>query len=100
MEAMEKVQMVEILGDPAKVLKIGSLLGPQFECILIDFLQNQSNVFTWKSSDMQKISPEVMVHQLNVNPEAKPIKQKKRAFGTERKIIKGEVEKLLQVNYI
>ncbi|KAK4382465.1 hypothetical protein Sango_2868700 [Sesamum angolense] len=89
------------VGDPTKVVKIGSLLGPQFECILIDFLQNHSNVFTWKSSDMQKLSPEVMVHQLNVNPEAKPIKQKKRAFGTERnKIIKGEVEKLLQVNYI
>ncbi|KAK4390192.1 Retrovirus-related Pol polyprotein from transposon [Sesamum angolense] len=43
----------------------------------------------------------MMVHRLNISPEAKPIKYKKRAFGTERnKIIKEEVEKLFQVNCI
>ncbi|KAL0448681.1 UNVERIFIED_CONTAM: hypothetical protein Slati_1424500 [Sesamum latifolium] len=50
---------------------------------------------------MQGISPKVMVHRLNVHPEARPIKQKKRAFETERnKIIKEQVEKLLKINYI
>ncbi|KAL0430978.1 UNVERIFIED_CONTAM: hypothetical protein Sradi_0723800 [Sesamum radiatum] len=50
---------------------------------------------------MQGISPEVMVHRLNVHPEARLIKQKKSAFGTDRnRIIKEEVEKLLKVNYI
>ncbi|KAL0385973.1 UNVERIFIED_CONTAM: hypothetical protein Sradi_2991600 [Sesamum radiatum] len=50
---------------------------------------------------MQGISPEVMVHKLNVHPEERPIKQKKRAFGTDRnRIIKEEVEKLLKIDYI
>ncbi|KAL0430565.1 UNVERIFIED_CONTAM: Retrovirus-related Pol polyprotein from transposon [Sesamum radiatum] len=50
---------------------------------------------------MQGISPEVMVHRLNVHPEGRPIKQKKGAFGTDRnRIIKEEVEKLLKINYI
>ncbi|KAL0309282.1 UNVERIFIED_CONTAM: hypothetical protein Sradi_5870500 [Sesamum radiatum] len=101
MEDLEEVKMVEIFRDPPKAIKIGSLLGPQFECILIDFLQNHSNVFAWEASDMHRINPKVMLNKLNVNPETKPIKQKKRAFGTKRnKIIKEEVEKLIQVNYI
>ncbi|KAL0294804.1 UNVERIFIED_CONTAM: Transposon Ty3-G Gag-Pol polyprotein [Sesamum radiatum] len=50
---------------------------------------------------MQGVSPEIMVHKLNVHPEARPVKQKKRAFGVDRnRIIKEEVEKLLKINYI
>ncbi|KAL0445178.1 UNVERIFIED_CONTAM: hypothetical protein Slati_2240500 [Sesamum latifolium] len=101
MEAIEEVKMIEFFGDPLKAVKIGSSLDPPFEHDLINFLQGHSDVYAWETSDMQGISPEVMVHKLNLHPEARPIKQKKRSFGTERnKIIKKEVEKLLKVNYI
>ncbi|KAL0440299.1 UNVERIFIED_CONTAM: Ribonuclease HI [Sesamum latifolium] len=93
--------MIEFFGDPSKAVKIGSSLDPPFERDLINFLKEHSDVFAWEASDMQGISPEVMVYRLNVHPEARPIKQKKRAFGTDRnKIIKEKVEKLLKVNYI
>ncbi|KAL0448430.1 UNVERIFIED_CONTAM: hypothetical protein Slati_1399400 [Sesamum latifolium] len=101
MEVIEKVKMIEFFGDPLKAVKIGSLTNLPFEHDLINFLQEHSDVFAWEASDMQGTSPEVMVHRLNVHPEARPIKQKKRAFRTDRnKIIKEEVEKLLKVNYI
>ncbi|KAL0434948.1 UNVERIFIED_CONTAM: hypothetical protein Sradi_0202700 [Sesamum radiatum] len=89
MEAIEEVKMIEFFGDPFKAVKIGSSLDPLFEHDLTNFLQEPFDVFTWKASDMQGISPKVMVHRLNVHPEVRSIKQKKRAFETDRnKIIK------------
>ncbi|KAL0366949.1 UNVERIFIED_CONTAM: Retrovirus-related Pol polyprotein from transposon [Sesamum radiatum] len=42
-----------------------------------------------------------MVHRLSVDPSMRPVKQKKRVFGSERsREIKEEVEKLLKINYI
>ncbi|KAL0293071.1 UNVERIFIED_CONTAM: hypothetical protein Sradi_6958700 [Sesamum radiatum] len=101
MEAIKEVKMIEFFGDPTKAVKIGSSLDLPFEHDLVNFLKEHSDVFAWEASDMQGINPEVMVHRLNVHPEARPIKQKKRAFGTDRnRIIKEEVEKLLKINYI
>ncbi|KAL0430947.1 UNVERIFIED_CONTAM: Transposon Ty3-I Gag-Pol polyprotein [Sesamum radiatum] len=101
MEAIEEVKMIELFGDPTKAVKIGSSLDMPFLRDLVSFLNEHSDVFAWEASDMQGISPEVMVHRLNVHPEARPIKQKKRAFRTDRnRIIKEEVEKLLKINYI
>ncbi|KAL0378683.1 UNVERIFIED_CONTAM: hypothetical protein Sradi_3173800 [Sesamum radiatum] len=52
-------------------------------------------------SDFQGIDLEVIVHKLNVDPQSKPIKQKKRAFGEKRnKIIEEEVSKLLKAGYV
>ncbi|KAL0385964.1 UNVERIFIED_CONTAM: hypothetical protein Sradi_2990700 [Sesamum radiatum] len=101
MEAIEEMKMIEFFGDPSKAIKIGSSLGLSFERDLVNFLKEHSDVFAWEASNMQGISPEVMVHKLNVHPEERPIKQKKRAFGTDRnRIIKEEVEKLLKIDYI
>ncbi|KAL0319671.1 UNVERIFIED_CONTAM: Transposon Ty3-G Gag-Pol polyprotein [Sesamum radiatum] len=42
-----------------------------------------------------------MVHPLSVDPNIRPVKQKKRVFGSERnRAIKEEVEKLLKIKYI
>lgn len=46
---------------------------------------------------MLEIDPEVMVLKLNVDPNCKLIKQKRRAFNLERyKVIKNKMEKLLK----
>ncbi|KAL0350681.1 UNVERIFIED_CONTAM: hypothetical protein Sradi_4217300 [Sesamum radiatum] len=92
MEAIEEVKMIEFFGDPSKAVKIGTSLDSSFERNLTDFLREHSDVFAWEASDMQGVSPEIMVHKLNVHPEARPVKQKKRAFGVDRnRIIKEEV---------
>ncbi|KAL0349823.1 UNVERIFIED_CONTAM: hypothetical protein Sradi_4131500 [Sesamum radiatum] len=42
-----------------------------------------------------------MVHWLNVDPNIRPVTQKKRAFWNERsRAIKEEVDKLLRIDYI
>ena len=58
-------------------------------------------MFAWSYKDMPGIDPEVIVHQLNVDPSHKPVRQKKRSFNPERyKVIEEEVEKLLKVGFI
>ena len=50
---------------------------------------------------MQGIPAEVIVHHLNVNPEHKPIRQKRRNFTPERqRVINEEVKKLLASKFI
>ncbi|XP_074376923.1 uncharacterized protein LOC141718437 [Apium graveolens] len=51
--------------------------------------------------DMPGLDPKTATHCSNVQPEAKPVKQKKRTFAVERqKVIEAEVEKLLEARFI
>ena len=49
----------------------------------MDFLCRNLEVFARSHEDMPGISPEVIVHVLNVDPDIKPVKQKKRKFALE-----------------
>ncbi|KAL5567724.1 hypothetical protein UlMin_024299 [Ulmus minor] len=50
---------------------------------------------------MPGIDPNVIVHRLNIDPNFKPIKQKRRTFNAERYMaINTEIDKLLKVGFI
>lgn len=50
---------------------------------------------------MPGLDPELIVHHLNVNPEAKPIKQKLRKMHPHiALLVKAELKKLLDVGFI
>ena len=50
---------------------------------------------------MSGIPPSVISHALNVNPGARPVKQKKRKLGLERLIaVRQETSKLLKAYFI
>ena len=50
---------------------------------------------------MLGISPRVIEHKLNVNPEKKPVQQKLRVFAPKRnQAITDEVNKLLSAGFI
>ncbi|KAL0416229.1 UNVERIFIED_CONTAM: Transposon Ty3-G Gag-Pol polyprotein [Sesamum latifolium] len=76
-------------------------MSPVVERQLTQFLKENKEVFAWSMTDLHGISPDIITHQLSVNPNAKPVKQKKRMFGVERsQAIKDEVDKLLKAKYI
>ncbi|XP_073022575.1 uncharacterized protein [Primulina eburnea] len=102
MTAAEALKRIEIVpGDPKRTLKIGSDLSEEVESVLVAFLQRNTDAFAWGDGPLPGISPEYALHHLNVNPQMKPIKQKKRSFGPEKnKHIAEEVEKLIRANYI
>lgn len=50
---------------------------------------------------MPRILEEVAIHRLNVDPEAKEVKQKKISYGLERRgVTEQEVQKLLSARFI
>jgi hypothetical protein len=58
-------------------------------------------MFTWKPSDMPGVSRDWIEHSLNVDPKAKPVKQKLRWFGKDKKeAIRVEVTRLLAADFI
>ena len=70
-EALEEVELVE--GMTTKTTRIRTALSPEMRSMLVQFLKENLDVFAWSHKDMLGISPKVIEHKLNVNPEKKPI---------------------------
>jgi hypothetical protein len=69
--------------------------------MLITFLQDNLDVFTWKISDMPEVPREVIEHKLGIGPTFKPIKQKERRYTPERReAIWQGVNRLLEAGFI
>ena len=89
-----------IVGE-GRVLQIGTCLTQEIREELVNFLRRNLEVFAWSHEDMPGISPEVIVHILNVDSDIKPVKQKRRKFAPERvEAVAVEVEKLLKAQFI
>ena len=71
MEALEIVALTE--GKTTKTTRIGTTLRPEMRTRLVQFLKENLDVFAWSHEDMPGISPEVIQHKLNVDPERKSI---------------------------
>ena len=48
-------------------------LSPEIRTRLVQFLKENLDVFAWSPDDMLGISPKVIQHKLNVDPEKKPV---------------------------
>ena len=93
MEALETVVLAK--DETTKTTRIGTTLSPRMRTRLIQFLKENLDVFTWSHEDMSGISPKVIQHKLNENPEKKPVQQRWRAFAPERdQTVIEEVTKL------
>jgi hypothetical protein len=69
--------------------------------MLVTFLWENLDVFTWQISDMPGIPREVIEHRLEIDPAFKPIKQEERRYTPERReSIRLEVNKLLEAGFI
>ena len=78
-EALETVELVE--REANKTTNIGMTLSPEMRTRLIRFLKENLDVFAWSHEDMPGISPKVIQHKLNVDPERKPVQQRRRTFA-------------------
>ena len=86
---------------PDRKIIIGSDMSFDIRNKLIEFLSKSSNQFAWTHLDMTGISQDIITHKLNVNPDFKPIQQKRRKIAPERNlIVNEEVQKLLDMGMI
>ena len=96
LEPSKELEPVQLDDDPEHLAYIGSKLAEDLRSLLIHFLKQNKDVFTWKQEDMGGIDPAIITHRLNISPSFKLVKQKRRSFAPERqKVINEEVSKLL-----
>jgi hypothetical protein len=69
--------------------------------VLISFLREHIDVFTWKPTDRPDIHQELIEHSLNILATSKSIKQKLRRFVQDKKeAISVEITRLLAADFI
>jgi hypothetical protein len=84
-----------------KVVYIGIEMSPQEQAELLQFLDKNSNVFTWSTSDLVGVSREVIEHKMQVNLHMKPKKHKLHKMSKEKiEVAKAKVQRLLDVGFI
>jgi len=66
-----------------QVTKIGGTFKPKEEELLSAIINK--DLFAWSSVDMSGIHPDVMSHKLAIFKEARPVTQKNRKMGEERR---------------
>ena len=80
-EALETVELVK--GETTKTTRIGTTLSPKMKTRLVWFLKENLYVFACSHEDMPGIFPKVIEHKLDMDPEKKPIQQRRRVFALE-----------------
>lgn len=66
-----------------------------------EFLCSNYDVVAYSSTNVERMSREVIEHRMNVKKKAKAVKQKKRKFMPEKyEVLKNEVNKLLAAKFV
>ena len=77
-EKVEALEMVELVGgEPTKMTRIGTILSSEMRTRLVQFLKENLDDFAWSHEDMPSISIKVIQHRLNMDPDKKPIQQRR-----------------------
>ena len=83
-EIVEKLETIELVEEsPAKMTQVGTNQSPKMKEGIINFLKDNLDVFAWSHEDMPRILASIIQHRLNVDPEKKPVQQRKRVFAPE-----------------
>jgi hypothetical protein len=86
---------------PNRAVNIGTEISLQEQVVLLQFLDKNNDIFVWSTSDLVGVSREVIEHKLQVNPDAKPKKQKLCKMLEEKvEAVKAKVQRLLDVGFI
>jgi hypothetical protein len=80
---------------------IGSDLSPGEEGALIQFVQNNRDVFAWSAKDLTGVDQNFIEHKLNIDASVKPRRQKLRKMSDDKVVaVKSEVQRLLDTSVI
>ena len=86
-EELEEVDLGSDSQEP-RPISISASLTETEKLELILLLKEFKDVFAWDYNEMPRLDPRLVVHTLNVDPEARPVAQPARIFHTE---IEGQI---------
>jgi len=99
--SMDKFRSSTIEIFPGKTLNINKNLEKSQQEKLVKILQRHSSAYAWEYTDMKGISPNTCTHHIYIEENCKPIRQPQRRMNPNlREIVKEELQKLLNVNFI
>ncbi|XP_057956803.1 uncharacterized protein LOC131150216 [Malania oleifera] len=79
----EDITRVPLNGHQERCVQIRSRLPNTLRAELSELLNEFVDVFAWSAKDMLGIDPAIIEHRLQVDPNHRPVKQKKRSFAME-----------------
>eukprot|EP00253_Pinus_taeda_P003708 PITA_03708 len=86
---------------PGKTLNINKNLEKSQQEELTKIFQKHSTAFAWEYTDMKGIDPKTCIHHIYSEENSRPIRQPQRRMNPNlREIVKEELQKLLNVNFI
>ncbi|KAK8955117.1 hypothetical protein KSP39_PZI001888 [Platanthera zijinensis] len=103
LEAAEEVVEMEVLtrGGRVEKVRVSGGLTPEAQDRMLECIQKNVDVFAWSATEMPGIDANVACDRLNLNPEARPIQQKKRSTADKlAEPIREEVAKLLKADFV
>ncbi|XP_068476865.1 uncharacterized protein [Phaseolus vulgaris] len=84
-----------------KMFKLGRTLDSETQDQIAKVISRHLDAFAWVASDMLGIDPDFLCHRLAMDPQVRPIRQRRRKFNEEkRQAIKDETQKLLAAAHI
>ncbi|XP_072079129.1 uncharacterized protein [Arachis hypogaea] len=98
---MDNLQQVTLTADDKQYTYVGEALEGADRAKLIHILRKNADLFAWTPDDMPGINPEVICHKLAIDKTVRPVAQKKRNLGEEKKqAALEETQKLLNAGFI
>ena len=84
-----------------KVFKLGRSLECETQDQIAKVIERHLDAFAWSASDMPEIDPDFLCHHLAMDPQVRPVRQRRRKFNEEkRQAIRDETQKLLAAGHI
>jgi len=84
-----------------KAFKLGRLLSQEEQDEVAEVISRHLDAFAWSASDMPGIDPDFLCHHLSMDATVRPVRQRRRKFNEERRlVIREEMQKLLSVGHI
>jgi len=98
----EETELVNLgTGSGKREVKIGTGMTAPLREELTALLRDYQDIFAWSYQDMPGLSSGIVQHQLPLNPECPPVKQKLRWMKPETSLkIKEEVKKQFDAGFL
>ncbi|XP_071916083.1 uncharacterized protein [Coffea arabica] len=102
LETGDEVEEIPLdLMNPNQTIRVGICLPDLIKRGMVNLLREYRDVFAWAADEVQGVPHHLMLHELNVDTQARPVKQKRRYLGPEHSRAVGEeVDKLLPAKII
>ena len=84
-----------------KIFKLGQSLSIELRDQISEVIARHLDAFAWSAADMPGIDPDFLCHHLTMDPNVRPVRQRRRKFNEEkRQVIWEETTKLLKAGHI